>query len=469
MSSASEKRKLLVQRIRYVVLVLFTSLIIISFVISLAYNPFASQGRMRSRLLKVNGQWFYEGVDTGFAYWYDDQKNRLQQQGVRLDEELTPLFYEEAVKNYAKTLGVVSYVKRLGVRPSDFFYQQLSQALYRSPKPTLGEREFLDIFYTRDVVLGTWGDIQNTILLSPVSVTLLYGDTRNLTYDVEVVYTEKTNFVARFVEKTDLEKYFQTHMTNFLDTVMVDRITFTNKSTVSNRLLAEQVLSNIQALGWEKALTMLPAEAVVGSQVVLSRDKSPRVFEYVTDSVSNTVLPKPIFENKTYHVVRLTGGVSFDMLSTLAQQRLLKAYLAEHFDELWAKYSSLLNETMTALQAAPTGDWKTMVTGKPFGYVRLPRVSLVDLYSEDSESNIFPYQLSQHPEVLSFLASSAATVKPFEYNGVYLLIRKNGVARTTNTHKTINSEAQYYIMNAWNQDWQRSIEEKTRVVYKNKK
>ncbi|MFN3659881.1 MAG: hypothetical protein ACK4TN_01430, partial [Brevinematales bacterium] len=78
MSSASEKRKILVQRIRYAALVLFTSLIIISFVVSLAYNPFYSQGHMRSKLVKVNGKWFYEGIDTGFAYWYDEQKNRLQ-------------------------------------------------------------------------------------------------------------------------------------------------------------------------------------------------------------------------------------------------------------------------------------------------------------------------------------------------------------------------------------------------------
>lgn len=471
MSSASEKRKLLVQRIRYAALVLFTSLIIISFVVSLAYNPFSSQGRMRSKLVKVNGKWFYEGIDTGFAYWYDEQKNRLQQQGVNFsDNEVERLFYEESVKNYGKTLSVVEYARRLGVKPSDFFYSQLAQAMYRTAKPTFGEKEYLDIFYTRDMFLGSWGDIQNTLLLSPSSVALLYQDTKNLAYDVEIVFTEKTNFVARFLEKGDLEAYYQQNLTNFLDTVVVDRITFTNKNTVSNRMLAEMTLATIQAKGWDEALATLPAEAVVAKNMSLTREKHPRVFEFLSTVSSNMVLPKPVFENKQYHVIRVQRVSSFEELSGFAQQRLLKAYLALHFENLWTKYSNDLVQTMASLQANPSADWKSMVSNKPFGYVRLPKMSLVDLYSEDAEGNVFPYQLSQHPEVLSFLVSSGASVKQFEFGGVYLLIRKNGIAKSEAKPKTpMTSEASYYIMNAWNQDWQRMVEAKIKVAYKNKK
>ncbi|MFN4216195.1 MAG: hypothetical protein ACK4HQ_02150 [Brevinematales bacterium] len=471
MSSASEKRKIFVQRIRYVALVLFTSLIIISFVVSLAYNPFSSQGRMRSKLVKVNGKWFYEGIDTGFAYWYDEQKNRLQQQGVNFsDSEIEHLFYEESVKNYGKTLSMVEYTRRLGVKPSDFFYSQLSQALYRTAKPTFGEKEYLDIFYTRDMFLGSWGDIQNTILLSPSSLALLYQDTKNLVYDVEVVFTERTNFVARFLDKGDLEAYYQQNLTNFLDTVVVDRITFTNKNTVSNRMLAETTLATIQAKGWDEALATLSPEAVVTKSMSLTRDKHPRVFELLETVSSNTILPKPLFENKQYHIIRVQRVSSFEELSGFAQQRLLKAYLALHFESLWAKHSNDLVQTMASLQANPSLDWKAMVSHKPFGYVRLPKLSLVDLYPEDAEGNVFPYQLSQHPEVLSFLVSSEALVKQFEFGGVYLVIRKNGMAKIEEKPKTsLTSDASYYIMNAWNQDWQKMVETSIKIAYKNKK
>ncbi|MCX7881665.1 MAG: hypothetical protein N2314_00380 [Brevinematales bacterium] len=471
MPSASEKRKLLVQRIRYGALVLFTSLIIISFVVSLAYNPFSSQERMRSKLVKVNGKWFYEGVDTGFGYWYDEQKNRLQQQGVSFsDKEIEQLFYEESIKNYAKTLSVVAYTKGLGIRPSDFFYKQLAQALYRTEKPTFGEREYLDIFYIRDIFLGNWGDIQNTLLLSPSSLALLYQDSQNLAYDVEIVYTEKTNFVARFVEKADLETYYQQNVTNFLDTVIVDRISLTNKNVVSNRVLAEHILSNVQSMGWEKAVATLPPEAVVTKDVTITRERYPRVFESLQMVTSSMVLPRPLFENKQYHVIRIQKTPSFEGLSAFAQQRLLKSYLALHFDALWAKYASQLTQTLASLQANPSGDWKTMVSNKPFGYVRLPKLSLVDVYAQDSEGSVFPYQLSQHPEVLSFLVSSAASVKQFEFGGVYLLLRKNGISRTQVKPQTaMTSEAYYYIMNAWNQDWQKMVETKTKIAYRKDK
>ncbi len=467
MASTSDKRKELVKRIRYVALVLFTSLIIISFVISLAYNPFESQGKMRQKLVKVNGKWFLEGVDTGFGYWYDDQKARLQAQGVSFDKDIESLFYQESIKNYAKTLGQVLYVKRLGVKPSDFFYTQLAQAMYRSSKPTFGEKEFLDIWYTRDFFLGSWGEIQNTVLLSPVSVAILYQDTRALGFDVEVVFTEKTNFVARFIQKSDLEEYFRQNMTNFVDTLMVDMITVTNKAIVSNRVLAQQILSNALQYGWEKAIAGLPRDAVVKTSVTVTRDKNPRIFEALGERVETGVMPRTVFENKQYHVVRVQGVTSFDNLSSFAQQKLLKSYLALHFNDLWTKNSNTLYQTLAQVVATPTGDWKSLVANQPFGYVHLPRLSLVDLYAEDREGNVFPYALTRHPEVLQFLVSSASSVKQFEFDGVYLVLRKNGVSYQANQMTNrLTSEAQYYILSAWESDWQKAAENKTKVQYR---
>ncbi|URA10010.1 hypothetical protein [Thermospira aquatica] len=467
MASASEKRKELVKRIRYAALVLFTSLIIISFVISLAYNPFESHGRMRQKLVKVNGKWFLEGVDTGFGYWYDDQKNRLQAQGVSFDKDIESLFYQESIKNYAKTVGQMLYVKRLGVKPSDFFYTQLAQAMYRSSKPTFGEREFLDIWYTRDIFLGSWGEIQNTVLLSPVSVMLLYQDTKALTFDVDVVFTEKTNFVARFIQKSDLEEYFRQNITNFVDTLVVDIITVTNKAIVSNRMLAQQIFSNVVQNGWEKAIASLPGDAVIKTSTTVTREKNPRIFEALGEKFEPGLIQRTVFENKQYHVIRVQGMTSFDNLSSLAQQRLLKSYLALHFNELWSKNSNILYQTLDQVMAAPMGDWKSLVANQPFGYVHLPKLSLVDIYAEDAEGNVFPYALTKHPEILQFLVSSATSVKRFEFDGVYLVLRKNGVRYQANQMtNSLTSEAQYYILSLWESDWQKATENKTKVKYR---
>lgn len=466
----SEKRKLFVQRIRYVVLVLFTSLIIISFVVSLAYNPFEEQGNRYQKLVKVNGKWYYEGVNTGFAYWYDDQKMRLQAQGISFsDGEIKSLFYQESIKNYAKAMGIVSYLRSIGIRPSEDFVAQKVQEQYGATKPSFGQREFIDILYSRDISMGNWGDIQNIMLLSPLSITLLYQDSRSVIFDVEILYTERTNFVARFIQKSDLEAYYRENITNFLDTLVIDRITITNKNIVSNRTLAQQILSNALGQGWEKVLKELPADAILGQNLTVTREKNPRIFENISNVVSGMVLPRTLFENKQYHVVRIQRVPSFESLSPFAQQRLLKSYLMLHFDDLWKKNSHILVEALSNVQAQPTGNWKVMVSNLPFGYVHLPRFSLVDLSSEDEHGDIFPYPLSKHPEILQFIASSASPVKLFEINGIYFYIRKNGVnllsSKPTNT---VSREAQYYIISAWELDWQNFVDKRTRITYTKK-
>jgi|GEM_PF-2174692 hypothetical protein len=468
MPSASEKRKILVQRIRYIALVLFTSLIIVSFVISLAYNPFESQGRNRKKIIKVNGKWFYAGIDTGFGYWYEDQKNRLQKQGVDLaDNDIESLFYSESIKNYAKTLSTVDFIQKLGVTPSDFFYQQMSKGLYGSTKPSFGQKEFLETFYTRDIFLGSWGELQNTILLSPSSVALLYQDTKNLTYDIEILFTERTNFVSRFIQKTDLEAFYKEHISNFLDTLIVDMVTITNPNAVTSREKAKEIFSNALQKGWKEAVANLPADAILTNNITLTRQKNPRYFDTLSNLSSGSVLPKIVYENKKYHVVFVRQMPTFEDLSPIAQRKILTAYLEKAYPIIWAAQSNTLNQALATIASNPLSDWKTLLSNVPFfGYVHIPKFTLVDTYSEDEKGNVFPYALTKHHEILDFIASAQAGTKLFEFDGVYLYIRKNGVKRISTPLSLSNlQDFQYYLMTAWEEEWQKAIEKKSHITY----
>jgi len=446
----------------------FIFLIIISFVVGLVYSPWGrSNAHVNAyNIVKIKNEVYSYQRNSPFIYLLGLIRRDVEQRfrGQLEEKDINKYIVAQGIELLINYGMLYQFSKDLGISSSpeglrSIIETTIQQVLDRAPD--YGLIELGQMEYANLVLSGQNGDVINAI--SPVTLAELYSyyELENYNLTAEFLFIDITNYIVSRITENDVSKYYEENAGKYSPEFSAEEV------TVKKMNSAYQFMQDINALGWNKAIEKNKGQISYNPSLTIKNIPGfKKRFTAAQKMKKGALVEKPLFEDKEYHIFRITDFTPIKKLSDATKKAIFSDYVATQFQDLRNKYDVEIKNSISKaeqfLKANPDFYKASQVSGMK--YIKADKINPVSTVISDQKGNPVEIPVLENNEWMDFLFKSMPnSISKTYYTDGYIVIMKT-LKRSINrnlSYQDIEKETAFklsrYKYASTTKDWLKSL------------
>ncbi len=456
----------------------FILLVIGSFIVGMVVSPWSTrQGVPQFRIAQIKKEMYSYQPNSSFYYIYSFiRQNLASRLKGQLDETaLNQYAISQSVQVLINYGSIYQFAQDNGIQSSPDALRGIIESsirgyLYKAPDK--GLLDYAEMQYANNALEGQNGDIVNTLSVITYAELYSFYDLENYKQTAEFLYLDITNYIASRLTPEQIQTYYNDNFSKYVNEITIEEISTKTNAIAYN--FNKDALQN----GWDKTLEKYKGQVAYIKTVTLkdARGVATR-YTAALRLKKDGISPKPLFENREYHVLKLDSYPSLKSLSAVGQKAVFSEFVYNKFTDLRVKYDGDIKNAAAKAEASlkSSSDFKKAAAVSGFKYVFTDKLTPVSTELNDDKGNPVTIPVLENNEWMDFLFTSAPSVisKTFYTDGYILIMKvlKKGVAKNLvyqNLGKDTAVALARYKDSAGIRDWFNSVEARyPHVIYEN--
>ncbi|MGA2141009.1 MAG: hypothetical protein ABSG94_01175 [Brevinematales bacterium] len=406
----------------------FIIVLIGCFIVSLAYSPWSSRQNIQGyRVVKVGGQiysyepnapyyYLYSWLKKGYSDSLKGQLDPAQLNNYVLSKSVDLMVQSGSIHQFAKTIGITPSREAVTRNIEIITRSQLNKA------PDQGLLDFAEMRYDVDAVEGNNGDILNIAGLPTYAELYSFSEMENFNHSADFLYIDVTNFIVSKLTSDDIKDYYESNFSKYIKELTINELSTTSKLSAFN------MTRDAQTLGWDKTVEKYKAYGAnyINSEKISDVQGSLTRFTAALKLKAGGITPKPVFENREYHVVMLAGYQPFADLKPEDRKAVEMDLINNKYDDLRTKYDGTIKEAVAKAEDSlkSSQDFKRASEVSGLSYLHSDKISpLNSSLTDEKGDKVLP--VLDNKDLADFLFTSAPmSVSKTFYTDGYIVIAK---------------------------------------------